>query len=104
MDWIMIVKALSLTLNDVIVKNPKIYHALWILIFILSLASCEVIGAGGSIGLGAIAAVIGGILLLGWLALKVLGGIIEIGFWGITVIILLIIGFIAFIIVQSMGT
>lgn len=85
-------------------KNPKIYHVLWTLLFILTLASCDTIDAGGGIALGTIAAIIGGILLLGWLAVKVLSGVIEFGFWSIVVFVLLIIGFIAFIIIKSMGT
>ncbi len=74
------------------------------LLFFVSLVSCDSIDSGGGIALGTIAAIIGGIILLGWLAFKVIGSMVEIGFWGIVVIILLIVGFIAFIVIKSMGT
>lgn len=69
----------------------------------LSLTGCDAIGAEGGIGIGIIVAVLV-IIILGLIAVKFLGGILKIGIWGVVILVLLVIAFIAWIIVESMGT
>ncbi len=81
--------------------NANSYHLGWILMVLLSFTACEVLSTEGNIGIGIVVAVVL-VIGLGSLAFKFLGGILKIGIWGIVVLVLLIIGFIAWIIIQSM--
>ena len=79
------------------------FPLVWGTLPLLCLSGCEALGAGGNVGL-TLGGIVVGILLLGWLAVKFLAGALKIGFWGIVFFVLLVIGFIVFIIVETMGT
>lgn len=68
----------------------------------LSLTACDAIGAEGNVWISIIVAILV-VIALGWITVKFIGGILEIGIWGIVVLVLLVIGFIAWIIFRSMG-
>lgn len=77
-------------------------NLLWALVFLFILPACEAMGVEGNLGLG----IAGGVLVvigLGWLALKVLGGVIKIGIVGITILVILVIGLIAWAVTSLMG-
>lgn len=68
----------------------------------LSLTACDALGAEGNIGISIFVAVLV-VIALGWFAVKFMGGILKMGVWGIVMLVLLFIGFIAWIIFRSMG-
>lgn len=74
----------------------------WGLLLLLCLSGCEALGTGGNVGLS-IGGIVLGVILLGWLAVKFLVGALKIGFWGIVFFVLLVIGLIAFVVVDTMG-
>lgn len=84
-------------------RNSLIFLLMTVVLLMTGLSGCDALGAGGNVVLS-VGGIILGILLLGWLAIKVLGGVLEIGLWGIVIFVLLIIGFIAFVIIKSLGT
>ncbi|WPP48293.1 hypothetical protein [Catalinimonas niigatensis] len=82
-------------------KKILIQKPILVLISMLIFSACEAIGVEGNLGLG----VVGGIVVvigLGWLALKVLGGVIKIGMVGIAVLVLIVIGLIAWAFISGM--
>lgn len=95
-------KSCSVRLNISRVKHVNIQNLCGIFLMMSSLAACEALGAEGNVGIGIVVAVLA-VIALGGIAFKLLGGILKIGIWGVVVLVLLVIGFIAFIIFKSMG-
>lgn len=80
----------------------KMQSLWWVFMMTLSLTACDALGAEGNIGISIFVAVLV-VIALGWFAVKFMGGILKMGVWGIVMLVLLIIGFIAWIIFRSMG-
>ena len=82
-------------------SNGIVWIVTWTL-FVILLSGCDELGTGGSIGLGVIG-VIAGAIVIGWFIIKVLVGVLKVGFWGIILFVLAILGLIAYFVLQWTG-